>query len=516
LLICYTKTLTNVENQFNQKPNMKLPLLLSLVLPTGAFIVPFSRKHHASSPQSSFTETIETQNDVTIGTTDVEQIVNKKTDPTKLSTPAEYENIKFQCDETVNFWMDFNRQGLYETQDYIKDMTDVSDRFFAKGGEALRYWIRHNARTGYFVTNAALGTISSQLYERLRSKDAPEPGGSFANRMTGAVPRILTESVLAYEQDYDRIENGKYKLPYDMYTRNRQNSPFFMAQQTSRFISEAVGVLTRRNRGSEEDKRIWLSDSKSNIYPDYYKTAFHYQTNGWMSQDSANVYETSTETLFLGRQDAMQRTALVPLVQYVRDVCSSGEKRKPMKVLEVACGTGRFMTFARDNLPLDTEFTAVDLSPFYLNNAKDNDKNWRSIREQVEASSGNTQVTIKPANFVQAKGEDLPFHDEEFDAVICMYLYHEIPREIRSQVSSEMARVTQKGGKIILTDSCQKGDRPANDAVIGNFAKMNEPHWNDFVEDCLPAHFENVGMECSTKIICSSTKTLAFNKPREE
>jgi len=280
-------------------------------------------------------------------------------------------------------------------------------------------------------------------------------------------------------------------------------------------MSEAVGTITRQNRGSEEDKRIWLSGSKSNMYPDYYKTAFHYQTDGWMSQDSANVYETSTETLFLGRQDAMQRTALVPLMKYVNDLYSSGKSRKPMKVLEVACGTGRFMTFARDNLPLDTEFTAVDLSPFYLNNAKDNDKNWRSIREQVEASSGNTQVTIKPANFVQAKGEDLPFHDEEFDAVICMYLYHEIPREIRAQVSSEMARVTKKGGKIILTDSLQKGDRPSNDNVIGNFSKMNEPHWNDYIEDFLPAHFEKVGMECSTKIVCSSTKTLSFDKPRE-
>merc|ERR1712238_237856 len=139
-----------------------------------------------------------------------------------------------------------------------------------------------------------------------------------------------------------------------------------------------------------------------------------------MSQDSANVYETSTETLFLGRQDAMQRTALVPLVQYVRDVCSSGEKRKPMKVLEVACGTGRFLTFARDNLPLDTEFTAVDLSPFYLDKARDNDKNWRSIRKKSDKansseSSTDTMTTLKPVRAVQAKAEDLPFENEELD-----------------------------------------------------------------------------------------------------
>ena len=37
-----------------------------------------------------------------------------------------------------------------------------------------------------------------------------------------------------------------------------------------------------------------------------------------------------------------------------------GDVTRPLKVLEVACGTGRFLTFARDNLPLNTEFTAVD------------------------------------------------------------------------------------------------------------------------------------------------------------
>jgi hypothetical protein len=42
------------------------------------------------------------------------------------------------------------------------------------------------------------------------------------------------------------------------------------------------------------------------------------QTDGWLSDASARVYEVSTETLFLGRQDAMQRQTLVrsfPLLQ---------------------------------------------------------------------------------------------------------------------------------------------------------------------------------------------------------
>lgn len=119
-----------------------------------------------------------------------------------------------------------------------------------------------------------------------------------------------------------------YKKPYDMYKSTRQSSPLNIATQTARFVNEAIGTPARRKR---QEKDVWYTDTATpDLYPEYYKTAFHYQTDGWMSQASANIYEASTETLFLARQDAMQRTALGPLV-----------KAQPRKVLEVACGAGR-------------------------------------------------------------------------------------------------------------------------------------------------------------------------------
>merc|ERR1712232_223358 len=322
-----------------------------------------------------------------------------------------------------------------------------------------------------------------------------------------------------YDQDYERISKGKYKLPYDMYTRNRQNSPFYVVSKSAKFVTEAIGTLSRRNRGSEEDKGVWLDDGSS-IYPDYYKTAFHYQTDGCLSQDSADVYETSTETLFLGTQDAMQRISLVPLVEYANEFSirssfnddGAGGSSRPLKVLEIGCGTGRFLTFVRDNLPLDAECTAVDLSPFSLNNARDNDKNWMSIRKGIENNNNKKDVKIRPSKFVQSKGEELPFEDEEFDIVLCVYVYHEVPRNIREKISSEMERVTKKGGMVILTDSIQKGDRPSLDNAIGKFSNFNEPYYEDYIEDYLPRHFENVGLECSKKILCRNTKSLSFKK----
>jgi hypothetical protein len=56
------------------------------------------------------------------------------------------------------------------------------------------------------------------------------------------------------------------------------------------------------------------------------------------------VYEFSTETLFFGRQDAMQRTTLLPVADYIR---SKGLDPASMTIAEVGCGTGRFHTFIK-------------------------------------------------------------------------------------------------------------------------------------------------------------------------
>lgn len=52
----------------------------------------------------------------------------------------------------------------------------------------------------------------------------------------------------------------------------------------------------------------------------------------------------STETLFLGRQDAMQRQALVPLASFMRGQPARGFG---VRLLELACGTGRFASFIK-------------------------------------------------------------------------------------------------------------------------------------------------------------------------
>lgn len=426
-------------------------------------------------------------------------------------SPAEIENEKFDCDETVDFWRNFQINGLHSAQENSQNIASIVSNF-VRTPEGTSYWLRHTGRTGYFAVNALLGNFGFSLHETLVKGDTS--GSPFDQLITkpAVSSRILLEAALAYEQDYQRIEKGEYKKPYDMYENTRQSSPLYAGQQTARFVREAIGTLGRRKAGTEEAKRIWISeDTSPSLYPTYYRTAFHFQTDGWMSQDSADVYETSTETLFLGRQDAMQRTALPPLVSYSKEMRSTDN---PLKVLEIACGTGRFLTFIRDNLPMDTEVTGVDLSPFYLNAARTNDSNWRRARSKKERTNNSNNVKLKAARLVQAKAEELPFEDGEFDAIVCVYLFHELPREIRAEVTAEMARVVKPGGRVIFTDSAQVGDRPIFDDAMKNFEKMNEPYYTDYIQDQLPLHFEKAGLKCLTKTVSTSTKTLAFEKPR--
>ena len=53
------------------------------------------------------------------------------------------------------------------------------------------------------------------------------------------------------------------------------------------------------------------------LYPEYYQN-FHFQTDGWMSSTSAEVYDLQTEMLFVGKQDSMQKLTLIPMTKYLK------------------------------------------------------------------------------------------------------------------------------------------------------------------------------------------------------
>ena len=418
-------------------------------------------------------------------------------------TPAEFDALNFEQGSSVQFWKTWLRRSpVDDLQDILQSPTSfdiekftslypVSLQDWGIGKEgSFKYWGYHLFRSSFFVAQAAAGLALS----RTREENADSLGYLTTN--TGL--RLYTEALQMFRQDFNYIKAGFYKEPYDMDLRHRQFNPLFVLERSRRFLTEAPKTLKRRTTGVADD--VWL---KSTLYPDYYMNSWHYQTDGWLSSESAGVYETSTETLFLGQQDAMQRTTLVPLSKHFK----GKEISSSTKIMELACGTGRFATFVKDNFP-DAHITAVDLSPFYLQEARENMDHWVELQGQASAEAAG-------ADFLQAPAENIPVEDASYDAITCVYLFHELTQEVRQKIVREMYRVLKPGGIVVFTDSIQIGDRPELDEKIDAFTDFNEPNYSDYVRTDLGALFKEAGFTCFQKELASRSKVLSFIKNEE-
>lgn len=203
-------------------------------------------------------------------------------------------------------------------------------------------------------------------------------------------------------------------------------------------------------------------------YPRYYTRNFHWQTDGWLSERSAKLYDPSVEFLFGGTADIMRRMLLPAVIEACDAVPSP-------RILDVACGTGSLLHQLRFERP-DWTLFGVDLSPYYIAHAK------------RQLSDANAILRV-------ANGEALPFDDNTFDAVTSVFLFHELPRDVRRRVLAEMTRVTKKGGLVAVLDSEQLSLGEDIGVFLNNFPKVyHEPYYKGYLRDDLRDVFEEVGL----------------------
>ena len=105
---------------------------------------------------------------------------------------------------------------------------------------------------------------------------------------------------------------------------------------------------------------------------------------------------------------------------------------RPLKVLDIGCGTGAFAERIRGDLP-EARVWGVDLVAGMLNKGGGR---WRLHREHVQP--------------VQGDSERLPFAGGSFDVVTCANSFHHYPHQDRAIV--EMHRVLRPGGRMLLVD----------------------------------------------------------------
>jgi ubiquinone/menaquinone biosynthesis C-methylase UbiE len=205
--------------------------------------------------------------------------------------------------------------------------------------------------------------------------------------------------------------------------------------------------------------------------PDYYAQDFHYQTGGYLTEDSAKLYDVQVETLFMGAAGAMRRTALTPIADVVR-----GRDQRQLTLLDVACGTGRFLRQVRLAYPAMV-LKGVDLSQPYLDEA----------RRQFSGLRG--------AELTAAAGEAMPLEDASADIITAIFFYHELPPDVRRQVTAEIARVLKPGGLFVFIDSLQMGDKPGWDGLLEAFPhRFHEPFYRHYVIDDLDGMFTAAGL----------------------
>ena len=106
----------------------------------------------------------------------------------------------------------------------------------------------------------------------------------------------------------------------------------------------------------------------------------------------------------------------------------------------------------------------------------------------------------------------MPFPDASFDSISCVYLFHELPQEIRSKVVGEFARVLKPGGKVFFVDSAQKGEVPFDRVLEGFTIIAHEPYYLNYTEEKLPELFSSHGLQVDSSEVNWVSKCISFTK----
>lgn len=120
------------------------------------------------------------------------------------------------------------------------------------------------------------------------------------------------------------------------------------------------------------------------------------------------------------------------------DVIAEAAARRPMRVLDVGCGTGLWLKAQTGYFPGDhVRWVGLDLSVAMLGRAADK---------------------RTPARLVRGRAEHLPFVDASFDYVFSSYAYHQFDDKLAA--FDEIARITKPGAvfRIRHMDSFNKQD----------------------------------------------------------
>jgi len=318
-------------------------------------------------------------------------------------------------------------------------------------GQSLRFgW--------YLALNRALDWRTDQLGKAPRYKPT---------RPVPTLQQMLADRGQLLMADALAVRDGLYP-PMD----DDGSSPLRYLARVQQMFADLPEAYARR---ADKDATSVKAEPTAADVPDYYAQDFHFQTGGYLTEDSASLYDVQVETLFMGAAGPMRRTALTPIAEFMR-----GRDQRTLTLLDVACGTGRFLRQVRLAYPA-MNLKGLDLSQPYL------DEGARQLKG------------LRGAELVQAPAEKMPLADASVDIATSIFLFHELPPEVRRAVTAEIARVLKPGGLFVFIDSLQMGDKPGWDGLLEAFPeRFHEPYFRHYAIDDLDALFAAAGLEADT------------------
>ena len=115
--------------------------------------------------------------------------------------------------------------------------------------------------------------------------------------------------------------------------------------------------------------------------------------------------------------------------------------------------------------------------------------------------------------YIEAPAENVPVDDNTYDAITCVYLFHELPGEVRNAVLKEWLRVLKPGGKVFFVDSAQAGEVPYDRILEGFTIMAHEPYYMDYTQNEIGELFSKAGFEVETTEVHWVSKLLVATKP---
>ncbi len=352
------------------------------------------------------------------------------------------------------------------------------NRPFSRLVTRAAYGLRQLPRIAWYLGHGlAMTRFTPQARESGSARPRPHTDAPIPDRK-----RFFADMGALWQQDLANVEAGIYPLPAD------HDGSLKMLLRRSRLFFEDLPAIHRR-RESGDTSEV-LSEETRGKRPLYYLQNFHFQSGGWMTDESAQRYDTQVEVLFIGAANATRRQALPPL----REVFAGRDQRR-LSLLDVGCGTGRFLDFVKQAWPR-LPALGLDLSEAYVKEAKRHLQRWSRT------------------GLIVGKAESIPLPDESQDAITSIFMFHELPPKVRRIVLSEFARVLKPGGRLVLVDSLQRGDEPDYDGLLELFPQsFHEPYYLSYIKEDFAALCQDRGLTYVRSARAFVSKVVVFDKP---